>query len=68
MKIVKSLKESGLLIKDVSERIQNEAKEPKGGSLWMLLNKLGASLSGNLLAGKGTIRASEDIIRAVQSF
>ena len=31
MKIVKSLEESGLLIKGVSERIKNEAKEQKGG-------------------------------------
>ena len=32
----------------------------------MLLGTLGASLLGNLLTGKGTIRASEDIIRAVE--
>ena len=30
MKIVKSLKESGLLIKAVRETIKNEAKEQKG--------------------------------------
>ena len=29
MKIIKSLKESGLLVKGVSEIIQNEAKEKK---------------------------------------
>ena len=29
MKIVKSLKESGLLIKSISKTIQNEAKEKK---------------------------------------
>ena len=29
MKIVKSLEESGLLIKDISETINNEAKEQK---------------------------------------
>ena len=33
MKIVKSFEESGLLIKDVSETIKNEAKEQKGGFL-----------------------------------
>ena len=54
MKIVKSLEESGLLIKDVSETIKNKAKEQKGGFLGMLLGTLGASLSGNLLTGKGT--------------
>ena len=52
MKIVKSLEESGLLIKDVSETIKNEAKEQKGGFLCMLLGTLGASLLANLLTGK----------------
>ena len=36
MKILKSLEESGLLIKGVSETIKNEAKEQKGGFLRML--------------------------------
>ena len=36
MKIVKSLEESGLLIKSVSKTIQNEAKKQKGGFLSML--------------------------------
>ena len=60
LKIVKSLEESGLLIKSVSETIKNEAKEQKGGFLGMLLGTLGASLLGNLLTGKGTIRAGEN--------
>ena len=37
MKIIKSLEEAGLLIKGVSETIENEAKEQKGGFLGMLL-------------------------------
>ena len=53
MKIVKSLKESGLLIKGISEGIKNGVKEQKGGFLGMLLGTLGASLLGNLLTGKG---------------
>ena len=53
MKIVKSLKESGLLIKGISEGIRNGVKEQKGGFLGMLLDTLGASLLGNLLTGKG---------------
>ena len=57
MNIVKSLEESGLLIKDVSK---NEVKEQKGGFLSMLLGTLGASLLRNLLAGKGAIRAFEN--------
>ena len=63
MKIVKSLEESGLSIKDVSETFLNEAKEQKGVLLSMLLGTLGASLLGNLLAVKGTIRAGECRIR-----
>ena len=47
-KIVKSLEESGLLIKGVNKAIKNEAKEQKGGFLGMLLGTLGASLLGNL--------------------
>ena len=66
MKIVKSLEESGLLIKEVNGTIKNEAKEQKGGFLSMLLGTLGASLLGNLLAGKVTIRAVEGTIRAGQ--
>ena len=68
MKIFKSLEESGLLIKGVSETIKNEAKEQKGGFLKMLLGTLGASLLGNLLTGKGTIRAGEGTIRADDNF
>ena len=68
MKIVKSVEESGLLIKGVSETITNEAKEQKGRFLSMLLGALGASLLGNLLTGKGTISAGEGAIRASQNF
>ena len=57
MKIVKSLEDSVLLIKGVSETVQREAKEQKGEFLSMLLGTLGASLSGNMLAGKGTTRS-----------
>ena len=68
LKIVKSLKDSGVLLKGVSETIQNEAKEQRGGFLSMLLSTLGASLLGDLLkkslSGKGTIRAGEGAIRA----
>ena len=47
-KIVKSLKKSGSLIKGLSETIQNEVKEEKGGLLSILLVTLGASLLGYL--------------------
>ena len=55
MKIVKSLGDSGLLLKVFSEAIQNEAKEQKEEFLSMLLGTLGASILGNILAGKGAI-------------
>ena len=75
MRIVKSLEESGLLIKGVSKTIKNETKEQKIGFFSMLLEILVASISGNALAGKGvirtgegTIRTSEGTIRAGQDF
>ena len=64
IKIVKSLEYSVLLFKVVSEKIQNEAKEQRGEFLSMLLGKLGATLLGNILAGKGTNRAGEVFVRA----
>ena len=59
IKIVKSLEDSGLLLKRVTETVQNEVKEQKGGFLSMLLGTLGASLLGNILAGKGAIATSQ---------
>ena len=47
IKIVKSLEDSDLLLKGVTETVQNEVKEQKGGFLNMLLGTLGASLLGN---------------------
>ena len=61
IKIVKSLDDSGLLLKGVTESVQNEVKEQKGGFLSMFLGTLGASLLWNLLAGKGVDRAGEGI-------
>ena len=66
LKIVKSLEDSGVLLKGVSEKIQNEAKKQRGGFLSMLLGTLGASLLGDLLtktlSGKGVIRGGEGVI------
>ena len=53
IRIIKSLKDSGLLSKGVTETVQNEVKEQKGGFLSMLLGTLGASLLGNILTGRG---------------
>ena len=68
MKIVKSLEESGLSIKDVNKTIKNESKEQKGGFLGMLLGTLETSLLVNLLTGKVIIRASKTTIRTGQDF
>ena len=70
IKIVKSLEDSGLLLKGVTETVQSEVKEQKGGFLSMLLGTLGASLLGNLLTGKGLYRAGKGkgIIRAGKSW
>ena len=57
MKTIKSLEESGVLLKRVSKTIVKEAKDQKGGFLIMLLGTLAASLLGNLLTGKGKMRA-----------
>ena len=61
LKIVKSLQDSGILLKGVGETIKNEAKEQKGGFLSTLLGILGASLLEDMLFGKkkGVIRAGE---------
>ena len=68
LKIVKSIENSGVLLKVVSETIQHEAKEQRGGFLSMLLGTLGASLLGDILSkglsGKGVIRAGEGTVRA----
>ena len=61
IRIVKSLEDSGLLSKGVTESVQNEVKEQKGGFLSMLLGTLGASLLGNLLTGKGAFHARKRV-------
>ena len=61
------------MLEGVTETVQNEVKQQKGGFLSMLLGTLGASLLGNLLAGRGIYRvgkgkvinrAGEGIVRA----
>ena len=63
LKIVKSLEDSGILLKGVSATMKDEAKGQKSGFLSMLLGNLGASLLGDLLTKsyKGVIR--EGVIR-----
>ena len=73
VKIIKSLEDFGLLLKRVTETVQNEVKEQKRGFLSMLLGTLGAIVLGNLLTGKviyrawkgkGINKAGEGIVRA----
>ena len=64
MKIVQALEYSNILLKGVGKAIQNKTKEQKGVFLSMLLGTLGESLLGNLLTGKGLVRAGEGTIRA----
>ena len=64
MKIIEALENSGILLKGVSKTIENETKEQRGGFLSILLGTLGASLLGNLLTGKGIMRAGDGIVRA----
>ena len=64
IKIIETLENSGILLKGVTKTIENETKEQRGGFLSILLGTLGASLLGNLLTGKGMMRAGEGIVRA----
>ena len=59
MKTVKSLEDSGILLKGVTETVQNEVNELKGWFRSMLLGTLGARLLGNLLVGQGVKRAGK---------
>ena len=61
MKIVQALEDSNILLKAVTKTVQNEVKELKRGFLSLLLGTLGASLLGNLLTGKGIVRAGTGI-------
>ena len=57
MRIIQDLEESNILLKGVIKTIKNKTKEQKGGFLRMVLGTIGVSLLGNMLAGKGIVRA-----------
>ena len=57
IKIAQALEDCNILLKGVTETVKNETKEQKGGFLILLLGTLGVSLLGNLLTGKGIVRA-----------
>ena len=60
-----ALKISGLLISGVTQTVENETKEQRGGFFAMLLGAIGVSLLENILASKRVIKANNGVIRAV---
>ena len=57
MKIIQGLDDSNIILKGITKTIENETKKEKGEFLGMLLGTLGDSLLGNMVAGKGIVRA-----------
>ena len=68
MKIVKSFKDSSLLIKIFTQTIENVTKEQRDGFIDRLLGTVGASLPGNKVVGKGVIRASDGVRTVGEDF
>ena len=68
LKIVKSLEDTEILLKAVSEAIKNEAKGQRGGFLSMLLGTLDENLLGDMLLGKGFIGARKETARVGWEF
>ena len=61
-RITISLKNSGVLTNAVSETVKHKIKREEGVFLGMLLGILRASMLGNMLTGKGVIRAGKDFV------
>ena len=57
VKIAQPLEYSAILLKRVTKTIKNETEEQKGGFLGTLVGTLGSTLLGNILSGKGIVRA-----------
>ena len=67
IKIVQVLEDSNILLKEVTKTIKSEIKEQKGGLLIMPLGTLGATLLGNLLAGKWIAQEMEiNLVREIK--
>ena len=56
IKILQVLGDCNILFKGLNETIKNETRE-QGGGLGLLLGTLAFTLLGNMLAGKGIVRA-----------
>ena len=65
MKKIKSLKDSGLLIKGVTQTTENKTREQRGGFLGMKLDEI---LLEKILAYRGVIKVGDLVIRAVHGF
>ena len=57
MKIVQALEDSNIFLKGVTKTIKNKTKEQKGGFLSRSSGTLEASFLGNIIAGKGIVKA-----------
>ena len=57
MEIIQALEDSNILHKGITKKIENETKKQEGGFLGTLVGTLGSILLGNLLSGKGIVRA-----------
>ena len=57
MKIVQALEDSNILLKGVTKTIKNETGKQKRGFLGMLLGTVSATLLGDMLTGKGNLKA-----------
>ena len=57
MKIVRDLWDSNILLKRIAKTSENETIKQKGWFLGMISGTLRASLLGNVLTGKGIVRA-----------
>ena len=62
LEIVISLEDSGIIVEGAIDMIKNDGRQQSGGFLSMLLGTLGASLSSNMLTGKGVITAGERVL------
>ena len=70
-KIVQALKDSNILLQQVTNTIENETKEQTVGFSSMLLDTLTVNLLGNILAGKRIARdvmEKNGIFNAASSF
>ena len=68
IKIVKYLQELVLLIKIVTEKTENEAKDRKGVFIGKLISASAASSLGNMFSSETVIQASKGTIRVGLDF